>query len=121
MIPQQKPTIRDPYGISMNSAAVPTATPPARVEFWMCTWMVTEGEGLKLRPNCYICPTSGDNAASQQLGLKLQQFVLGTWFSVCFTWVVRIKANVFTMSTLPFFSKRLEMAYAVRTVEAKDR
>lgn len=34
-----KPTMREPYGMSIISAAVPTATPPASVAFWMCTWV----------------------------------------------------------------------------------
>lgn len=46
MIPDRKPTIREPYGVIMNSAAVPMATPPARVAFWMCTCQVKQPEGI---------------------------------------------------------------------------
>lgn len=36
-MPEMEPTMREPYGVSIISALVPTATPPASVAFWMCT------------------------------------------------------------------------------------
>lgn len=65
-MPQQKPTIRAPYGVIMNSAAVPMATPPARVAFWMCT---CQGNPLvsDLKYQEVLMPPSSDRVTMSSL------------------------------------------------------
>ena len=42
-IPAIDPMMRAPHGLTTMSAAVPTATPPARVAFWMWTYGINTG------------------------------------------------------------------------------
>ena len=36
--PAALPITIEPNGVNIMSAEAPTATPPARVAFWMCSW-----------------------------------------------------------------------------------